>query len=270
MRKVLSSALPTLPFLVLFLLGACTTPDRSPEAGQVDSAPAGETEGEVHWGYAGEVGPEAWGRLSPEFAICDAGTRQSPIDLAEPVREELPDPVFDYQPSPLRIVNNRHTLQVEYAPGSTVTLGDTTYQLLQFHFHTPSEHRLEGGELPMELHLVHRGPAGGLAVVGVMVEAGTENSAFAPMWNHLPTAAGAENNVPSVTVDAERLLPEARSSYRYPGSLTTPPCTEGVRWIVLSEPIEMSAAQIEAMRSILTTSNRPVQPLGNRTLQLDS
>lgn len=252
------------------LLAGCTSErPPEPERAEIPAAASAPTE-EVHWGYTEEAGPEAWGTLSPEFATCDAGMQQSPIDLVDAVREELPDPVFEYRPAPLRIMNNGHTLQVPYPSGSAMTVGDTTYQLLQFHLHTPSEHRIDGAELPMELHLVHRGPTGGLAVVGVMVEPGAENAALVPLRNRLPTTAGAEIDVPSVSIDAAELLPSARTSYRYPGSLTTPPCTEGVRWIVLTEPIRMSEEQIEAMRAILTTSNRPVQPLGNRTLRLDS
>lgn len=254
------------PLVGLFFLGAGCAPSAAPHPAPAAAA----AEERVHWSYGGETGPEAWGRLSPDFALCETGTEQSPVNLANATAAELPDLRFDYQEVPREVVNTGHTLQVNYPPGSTMTVGGATYQLLQFHFHTPAEHRLRGRELPMEVHFVHRGPGGNLAVVGVLVEPGAENRAVQPLWSHLPARAGEERNVSSVRIDPERLLPEDRQTYRYAGSLTTPPCTEGVRWFVFDEPIRMSPAQIEAVRSIIGTTNRPVQPLGGRTLLLDT
>lgn len=243
----------------LLLFTGCTSMQPAPATGAE----------EPHWTYSGVGGPEQWGTLSPEFAVCETGTTQSPIDLANATRTDLPDLRFDYRPAtPLRVVNLGHTVQVNYQPGSSITVNDTTYELLQFHFHTPAEHRLQGREFPAELHLVHRAPGGALAVVGVMIERGSPNAAAAPLWNHLPRTPGAEQQVASARIDAADLLPADRQRYQYPGSLTTPPCTEGVKWLVLAEPIEMSAEQIDALQSIIGTSNRPVQPLGNRELRL--
>lgn len=265
-RSLARVALLTMPLL---LTAACDTEEPVPDV-DVAETEVTAAEEQVHWTYGAEGGPEEWGGLSPEFAMCETGTMQSPVNLTDATRTDLPDPQFNYQPVPLEIANLGHTVQVAYEPGSTMVLNDTTYELVQFHFHTPAEHRLQGEELPAELHLVHRGPGGQLAVVGVLIEQGSEHAALAPVWNHLPAEPGQEHEVASVRIDAEELLPADAEHYQYPGSLTTPPCTEGVKWLVLNEPIELSAQQIDALRSIIGTSNRPVQPLGTRELRLDS
>lgn len=253
----------------LFALGACETGDPDTEADAVEISETGEV---LHapWSYTGDTGPAAWASSNPEFAACASGTMQSPINLVDATDAELPDLRMQYRATPLSVSNKGHTLQVNYAPGSRLMVGDTAYELVQFHFHTPSEHRIQGEETPMELHLVHQGPDGGLAVVGVMIRRGAELQAAAPMWEQLPATPGEEKQLASATVNAEDLLPKDRGYYRYPGSLTTPPCTEGVKWFVLNEPIFMSDAQIRAVSSIISTTNRPVQPLGSRELLLDS
>jgi carbonic anhydrase len=230
-------------------------------------APAGPVEtvdaGEAPWSYEGETGPEAWG------ATCETGAMQSPVNLADAVREPLPGPTFRYGPAPLEVVNLGHTLQVNYAPGNTLALGNEVYQLLQYHFHTPAEHLLRGRDFPMALHLVHRNAAGQLAVVGVLIEEGTESAALRPLFADLPATEGQVRRDPAALLNPAALLPRDQTNFRYPGSLTTPPCTEGVQWIVMAEPIEMSRAQIAAIRNIIHTTNRPVQPLGERTILLD-
>ena len=240
--------------------GAACAPPQPAQTAAPEAAP---------WSYAGETGPEAWGDLSPDFAMCETGTMQSPINLADAATVPLPGPVFRYGAAPFEVANVGHTLQVNYAPGSTLALGDQTYELVQYHFHTPGEHLLRGQSFPMALHLVHRNAAGQLAVVGVLIREGAENAALRQVWNELPRSPGQVYRAASTPVSAEALLPRNRANYRYPGSLTTPPCTEGVQWIVMAEPIEMSRAQIEAVRSIIHTTNRPVQPRGTRTLVLD-
>ena len=225
-----------------------------------------------HWSYEGEAGPENWGELDEAYQLCALGTEQSPIDLAEAdfTQEDLQDIAFNYQPSALTLVNNGHTIQVPYDAGSGVVLDGEEYELLQFHFHTPSEHAVEGELLGAELHFVHRrvGTEGELAVVGVLIEEGAENEALAPVLANAPEEEGEAET--GETVDANALLPEGRATYRYPGSLTTPPCSQGVKWNVLAEPIEMSAEQIETLFSIIGESNRPLQPLGDRVLLEDS
>jgi carbonic anhydrase len=232
------------------------------------SAPAAKPAG-AHWGYTGDVGPSEWSSLSDDYALCAAGTCQSPINVAAPRSADLANPEFDYSESAINIVNNGHSIQVNYDGGSTLELDGKYYELLQFHFHAPSEHRVGGRAFPIEMHLVHKADDGQLAVVGVLVAEGRDNPAFAPVWAHLPETVGPAQTVPGV-VDAGSLLPAARTSYRYGGSLTTPPCSEGVQWLILTTPVEMSAAQIRAFTRIHSGNNRPVQPLHGRTVVEDT
>lgn len=225
---------------------------------------------EIRWGYNAENGPAVWGRLGPEYVLCSEGRRQSPIDLADASPKRSPSVIFDYRSSPLTVVNNGRTVQVSYEEGSSIEVEGARYGLLQFHFHSPSEHTLLGETLDMEMHLVHRNASSGeLAVVGALVRRGSENAAFAPVWENMPAAAGEPRRVNGVSVNAEDMLPSERLFYRYDGSLTTPPCSEGVKWFVLTTPIEMSAAQIEMFRSVINGNNRPVQPLNGRELCVD-
>lgn len=225
---------------------------------------------EIRWGYNAENGPSVWGRISPEYILCSEGRRQSPIDLADASPKRSPRVIFDYRSSPLTVVNNGRTVQVSYEEGSSIEVEGARYGLLQFHFHSPSEHTLSGETLDMEMHLVHRNASSGeLAVVGALVRRGSENAAFAPVWENMPAEAGEPRRVNGVSINAEDMLPSERLFYRYDGSLTTPPCSEGVKWFVLTTPIEMSAAQIEMFRSVINGNNRPVQPLNERELCVD-
>ena len=221
-----------------------------------------------HWGYEGAHGPEHWGSLDPGFAACSEGTRQSPIDLAEAEPGDLPDIAFDYAPSAISIGNNGHTIQVDYQPGSGIVLEGTRYGLRQFHFHHPSEHTVEGGSFPLEMHLVHSAADGALAVVGVLFEEGPPNEALGPVWERLPAEPGPTAVVPGM-VDAAALLPQRKTTWRYAGSLTTPPCTEGVSWLVMTEPLTVSAEQVGAFTAIFPGNARPVQPRHGRRLQSD-
>jgi carbonic anhydrase len=227
-------------------------------------APVAEAADEVHWGYEDEVGPESWARLSPEFAVCGSGVRQSPVDIPPTAPLNPADLAFDYKPSALNVVNNGHTVQVNYDPGSTLRLDGAAYELAQYHFHTRSEHAFGGKLADMELHLVHRGPSGGLAVVGVLLNRGAENPAYAPTMANLPVREGPAQTVPGVRTNAADLLPAQRTYYRYDGSLTTPPCSEGVKWLVMSTPVQISEAQVAAFQRIFATDNRPLQPLNGR------
>ena len=219
-----------------------------------------------HWTYEGEEGPEHWGDLDPSFAVCSTGRAQSPIDLVNAQMVRLTDIQFDYQPSALNEFNNGHTIQVNYDEGSSITYNEDTYQLLQFHFHRESEHTLDGQHFPMELHLVHRDAAGNLAVVGVKLEeASVDNAAFAAVFDNLPAEKGTPEPT-ELTVDAAKLLPTDHHYTTYTGSLTTPPCTQGVRWLVLDTPVQVSAHQIEAFAVLFESNARPVQPLDNRDL----
>jgi carbonic anhydrase len=219
----------------------------------------------VHWGYDGDVGPEHWGALSPDFAACAEGREQSPVDIPATAPVNPPELRFDYRPSELNIVNNGHSIQVNYEPGSTLEAGGAVYELVQFHLHGLSEHTLNGAYTDMELHLVHKDAGGHIAVVGVMIEEGAHNPAYEPVLANMPAEEGDPLAVPGTKADASQLLPAEQSYYHYDGSLTTPPCTEGVAWFVLATPVELSTTQIAAFRSLYDHNYRPVQPLYERT-----
>jgi carbonic anhydrase len=221
----------------------------------------------AHFGYQGEAGPEHWGDISEEWEACEVGKAQSPVDLSASKAADLPGLAFDYRPTPVAIVNNGHTVQVNYEKGSTLTVGGAVYELVQFHFHAPSEHTVDGKHHPLEMHLVHKDAAGKLAVVGVLVEEGEANPAFAPVFDHLPKMKAPLAVVPEARVNAEELLPADLAYYAYAGSLTTPPCSEGVHWKVLAKPVQMSKEQIEAFRRIYPGNNRPVQGLNGRVVE---
>ena len=242
----------------------------------------------IEWGYEVKNGPDVWGELSPEYALCAVGKHQSPIDLVNPTSVELPPIPYAYDNSTsMDIRNTGHTIEVAYPEGNWIEVEGVRYQLLQFHFHAPSEHTVAGKPFEMEAHFVHKSEDGNLAVVGVLIEKGSHNFAFDPVWAHLPAVPGETQRVENVTEDGS-LIVDPRlmfspndqvenispsyfgSSYRYEGSLTTPPCSEGVNWIVLTTPIEMSEAQISAFKAIMHDNNRPVQPLNGRELLTDS
>jgi carbonic anhydrase len=218
----------------------------------------------IHWTYEGEEGPEHWGELSPDYAACVEGLAQSPVDIPASAPVNAADITFNYQPTALNILNNGHTIQVNYDAGSSIEMGGKTYNLRQFHFHALSEHTMSGQHSDLEMHLVHQSDDGSYAVVGVMMQRGADNSALAPVWNNLPTEESTAT-VEGVTVNAADLLPAERSYYHYDGSFTTPPCTEGVNWLVLSTPIDMSDAQAAAFEQIYNNNYRPVQPLNARS-----
>ena len=210
-------------------------------------------------------GPRYWGTLSPEFAACSTGTQQSPINIPADSLVNAGELALSYEPTPLTIVNNGHTIEVEYEPGSTFDVAGTTFTLSQFHLHSESEHTLADARLPMELHLVHKSADGRLAVIGVLVKVGAENAAWVPVLDNMPAKEGEPEHIAGVSIDATDLLPADKSYYRYNGSLTTPPCTEGVNWFVMKNPVELSQAQIDQFRAIYQDNYRPAQPLNGRT-----
>ncbi|HYF65894.1 MAG TPA: carbonic anhydrase family protein [Herpetosiphonaceae bacterium] len=218
-----------------------------------------------HWTYEGAEGPEHWGELTPDYALCSAGQEQSPVDISASAPLNAANIASSYDPSAVNIFNNGHTVQVNYDPGSTMTLEGGEYQLVQFHFHAHSEHTHAGQAAPLEMHLVHKNAEGKLAVVGVWLEPGAENAAFAPVFDHLPATAGDPQAVPGATVDADDLLPAERAYYRYNGSLTTPPCTEGVKWVMLDRSVAISQGQIDAFTGLFANDFRPTQSLNSRT-----
>lgn len=215
------------------------------------------------WDYGTAHGPEHWADIDPSYASCRTGTRQSPIDIPEATATD--DPVafsFDYVPGPATVVNLGHTLQANVAPGNTLTFGGTQYELLQFHFHTPSENRIGGVQFPMEAHLVHRSAAGALAVVAVMIDAGA-----AGLIDGLPLPAHAGDQAATDTpLNPADLVPAESGFYAFDGSLTTPPCSEGVQWIVMRAPATADEATIARIAALLGPTNRPVNPLNGRTV----
>ena len=215
------------------------------------------------WGYSGEHGPDHWTEVS---ATCGLGKTQSPIDIVDAKKEKLPAIGFSYHAAPLNVINNGHTIQVNYAAGSSIERDGKTYQLAQFHFHHMSENAIKGQHTPMELHLVHKDNDGNLAVVAVMLKEGKANKQVATVWSNLPAVEGKENTPASVMVDAAGLLPPKHKYYTFPGSLTTPPCSENVLWLVLAGPVTLSKEQIAKFADVYPNNARPLQPLNGRTV----
>ena len=220
----------------------------------------------LHWSYEGREGATHWGMLSPAYMVCEAGSHQSPINIAMPRHAETQEPlVLHYHTGSVRALDNGHTIQVNVPPGNELHLNGRTYRLGQFHFHEPSEHHVDGRTYPMEIHFVHQDERGHLVVIGVMVEAGSEHTMLATLWQHRPIHLNVQG--PGVALNLRDLLPARTHHYSYHGSLTTPPCTEGVQWIVLRDPIAMSAQQIEQFVSVIGHNARPIQPLHGRRIR---
>jgi carbonic anhydrase len=212
-----------------------------------------------HWSYEGAAGPAGWGK---EFPTCGLGKAQSPIDIKGPFQKATQAIQPDYKAGALKVVNNGHTIQVNVDPGSKLRIDQESYDLLQFHFHRPSEEKINGKPMAMVAHFVHRSAAGKLAVVGVLLNEGRENPTLKAVWAAAPKAEGPEVTVPGAKLDAAALLPKSLSYYRFEGSLTTPPCSEGVTFYILKSPVPMAKAQIDAFPFRMNA--RPVQPLNGR------
>lgn len=237
-------------------------PAQRREGGEPRKAAAHET----HWSYAGDGAPDRWGQLKPEFRQCAIGTRQSPIDIRETIKVDLEPIQFDYRPSGFSVVDNGHTVQVNVAPGNTIQLTGRRYELLQFHFHRPSEERVMGRQFEMSAHLVHKDAEGRLAVVGVLLDRGAEQPVVQMVWNNLPL----EKNEPAPGVgliDLQQLLPSDRSYYTYMGSLTTPPCSEGVLWLVMRQPVPVSPDQVNIFSRLYPMNARPLQAGSGRLIK---
>ncbi|HKX40962.1 MAG TPA: carbonic anhydrase, partial [Burkholderiaceae bacterium] len=219
-----------------------------------------------HWDYEGAGGPEHWARLSPEFATCGRGTRQSPIDIRDGIKVELDAVQFDYKPSGFKVLDNGHTVQVNVAPGNTIEVMGQRYELVQFHFHRPSEERIDGKPFDMVAHLVHKSEQGKLAVVAVLLEKGSAQPVVQSVWNNLPLEKGDEVAARS-TLDLNQLLPRERGYYTYMGSLTTPPCSEGVLWMVMKQPVPISEEQIGIFARLYPMNARPVQAASGRLIK---
>jgi len=220
----------------------------------------------AHWTYSGDEGPQHWGELDSKYAACAAGKNQSPIDLSGMIDGKLPKIAVDYKAGGNEIVNNGHTIQVNYAPGSSITVSGHTFELKQFHFHSPSENTIEGKSYPMEAHFVHADKDGNLAVIALMFQEGAANAELEKAWAHMPEEADEKGSLPAA-VDANALLPHKHTYYRFNGSLTTPPCSEGVWWLVMKSHASASKEQLEKFAHTLHhPNNRPVQPVNARMI----
>ena len=226
----------------------------------------GEEGGEVHWSYGGDTGPDRWGGLDPSFAVCDSGVQQSPVDLAGAIPAGGGGLEIQWRPTDGEVVDNGHTIQVNMGAGSSITLEGRQFSLVQFHFHLPSEHTVDGASSPMEVHFVHQAEEGDLAVIGVFMDAGEAHAATQAIWDAIPGVD--EAPAPLAEIDPNAFLPEGRGYFRYAGSLTTPPCSEVVSWVVMTESIAVSQAQVDVFAALYPMNARPVQPLHRRFILL--
>ncbi len=230
------------------------------------AANAGHSLLPTHWDYAGAEGPDAWGKLRPEFNKCATGSRQSPIDIRGGIAVDL-DPIkFDYRPSAFSVIDNGHTVQVNVEPGNSITITGKRYELVQFHFHRPSEERINGRQYDMVAHLVHKDVDGRLAVVAVLLDRGSAQAIVQSVWNNLPLERGDEVHA-GTRIDLSQLLPEDRRYYTYMGSLTTPPCSEGVLWMVMKQPVPISVEQVAIFSRLYPMNARPVQQADGRLIK---
>lgn len=225
--------------------------------------------GEVHWGYEGENGPQNWGKLKPEFNVCAIGKRQSPINIEESATLQGPaEPLqFNYTASSGTVVNNGHTIQVDLAGDNSLTVRGSTYRLLQFHFHTPSEEQVNYRNSSMVAHLVHKNNEGQLAVVAVLLDPGVANALIGKVWTYMPLDTNDRVRMPLGIIDMNELLPKDQRYFQFIGSLTTPPCTEGVLWMVLKQPTQLSREQIRMFQQLFPNNARPVQPVNGRPVR---
>ena len=219
-----------------------------------------------HWEYQGKSGPSNWGKLDPRFRNCSTGHTQSPINISGAKKADLPALTFDYNAVPLNIINNGHTIQVTYAPGSSLRVGDSTYRLEQFHFHHPSEEHVNGHVYDMVAHLVHRDAENHLAVVAVLLQTGDANGLIGTVWQNIPKEQEKALEVPGVVLNVKDLLPADRGYYTFPGSLTTPPCSEGVTWFVLKHPVNLSASQLAEFAKLFPRDARPIESRNGREI----
>lgn len=232
----------------------------------VVAAPAPAVRHSDHWAYEGENGPANWGKINTDWAKCGTGNRQSPIDIRDGMRVDLEQIVFDYKPSSFNVVDNGHTIQVTLSGGNYITVQNRSYELVQFHFHRPSEERINGRGFEMVVHLVHKDAEGRLAVVAVLLERGKPQNMIQTVWNNLPLEKF-DTVAPSVVLDVNEILPQRREYYTFMGSLTTPPCSEGVLWLVMKEPMQASPAQMALFSRLYPLNARPIQASSGRVIK---
>jgi carbonic anhydrase len=219
------------------------------------------------WGYSGEIGPEKWAGLSEEYQLCDSGRNQSPIDIQKTEETKLPGLSFNYGGSAGVLHRKPTSVELEMPAENVLEVGGQSFELKQFHFHSPAEHTIQGETYPLELHLVHESEAGDLAVVAVLYKEGEQHRDIYRILNYLPPGKGESRRLDTADINPLGLLPDDRAYYRYNGSLTTPPCTEGVRWYVMQATPEVSSSQIDTFKRAVGGPNaRPIQPLNARVV----
>jgi len=263
---------PLLPIVLIsilaFLSAGCVT-DGIPVIGK-DPASAEMGEGatappQPEWSYSGENGPGGWADLAPEWFIAREGKRQSPIDITEArLTGALFPIVLEYESSGVNLTNTGHGIEQTYFPGSHVNIGNQKFELKTFDFHSPSEHTIQGQKYPLEMQLVHEGPIGQLLIISVLFEEGPSNAFLSTLWPHLPTSPKTTTEKADALINAAQALPLDKSYYFYEGSLSQPPCTEGVQWYILRQPAKLSADQLSAFTKLYSGNVRPVQPLNER------
>lgn len=219
-----------------------------------------------HWSYEGQENPANWGKISPDFSLCESGKNQSPVNIQGAMKTHISPLNIAFGASKQEVVNNGHTIQVNVTDGNTLLLDKDTYTLQQFHFHTPSEHLIDGKQFPLEAHFVYKNKEGALAVIALHFKEGKTNQQLEHIWQQMPK----EHNQQAVLnnpVNIRSLLPEKLDFYRLSGSLTTPPCSEGVRWLLLKQTVDVSSSQIAQFKTVIpSANNRPIQPLNGRVI----
>ncbi len=217
-----------------------------------------------HWSYYGETGPVHWSELNPEYSLCNNGHEQSPVDINKTIKSKLDRIKFEYKPTTINLINNGHTIEQNYTNGSSVIISGKKYNLVQFHFHTPSEHLANGKHYDMELHLVHKNDKGELAVVGIFFQIGKFNKTLQKLIDNFPKTENEPVINKSITFNADEFLPSNQTYYHYFGSLTTPPCSENINWNIFKTPVQASSMQINKFKSLMGNNSRSVQKLNDR------
>jgi carbonic anhydrase len=220
----------------------------------------------TQWAYEGELGPANWSKINVDWAKCGAGNRQSPIDIRDGIKVNLEQISFDYHPSSFNEINNGHTINVTVGGGNFITVGNETYELQGFHFHRPSEERINGKGTEMVMHMVHKSYDGKIAIIAVLLERGQPHKLMQTIWDNLPLEKQ-ELVAPSIVIDPLDALPEKREYFTYMGSLTEPPCTEGVLWLVFKQPRQASPAQMALFSRLYPLNARPVQSSAGRMIK---
>lgn len=255
------------PVLALAIAAFGALPFAALAADHAHGAAAGHEGHEIHWSYDGDGAPTKWGKLKADYKTCAIGKAQSPIDIPSAKAAKGDGAIaFDYKAAPLKVIDNGHTIQVNIDAGSSITVGGKSYELKQFHFHRPSEEKIDGKSFEMVAHLVHKSADGKLAVVAVLFKQGAENAVLNNIWANLPNEVNKENVVAGASVDVAALLPASRTYFNFPGSLTTPPCSEEVNWFVLGTPVEASRVQLARFGALYPMNARPTQPLNGRKI----